>query len=104
MPTGCLRVRVCAFLSEGCRTCEFWIEARIDFRKRMDDRCFPVMMDDPNGCDSTRNVLINELLGRFLQAFGSDRGGEKGKASRTRKGEDGNASHVMDSLQATCQS
>ena len=83
MPAMRLRVRMRALLSECGRPREFRVEARIDFRKRMNDRFFPVMMDDPNGRNLPRAVLINKLLGRFLQAFSSKRRGKKGEASRT---------------------
>jgi hypothetical protein len=62
-----------AFLREACGPRQFRVEARIDFRKRMNDRFSPVMMDDPNGCDATRVVLVNKLFGRFLEAFSSKR-------------------------------
>ena len=73
MPAMRLRIRMRALLREACGPRQFRIEARIDFRKRMSDWFFPVVMDDPNGCDSTRSVLINKLLGRFLEAFSSKR-------------------------------
>ena len=82
MPAMRLRVRMGALLRECCRPRQFWVEPRIDFRKRMNDRFLPVMMDDPNGCDSTRVVLVNKLLGRFLEAFSSKRRGKKGAAPR----------------------
>ncbi|MEY2555928.1 MAG: hypothetical protein QOF93_1072 [Verrucomicrobiota bacterium] len=50
-------------LGECGRSREFWVEARIDFRKRMNDRFFPVLMNYPDGCDLTRAVLINKLFG-----------------------------------------
>jgi hypothetical protein len=73
MPAVRLRVRMGALLRECCRPRQFWVEARIDFRKRMNDRFFPVMMDDPNGCHLTRSVLVNKLFGRFLETLISKR-------------------------------
>ncbi|PYK82589.1 MAG: hypothetical protein DME41_09095 [Verrucomicrobia bacterium] len=66
MPAVRLQFRVRALLSERGRAREFWVETRINFRKRMDDRLSPVMMNDSNRADLAGSVLINKLLDRFL--------------------------------------
>ena len=83
VPAVRLRVRMRALLGECGRLGKFRIEPGIDFRKRMNDRFSPVMMDDPNGGDSPRAVLVNKLLGGFLEVFSSKRRGKKGAACRT---------------------
>src|SRR5881397_498306 len=60
MPAVRLRFRVRALLSERGRAREFWVETRINFRKRMDDRLSPVMMNDSNPADLAGSVLINK--------------------------------------------
>ncbi len=82
MPAGCLRLCVRAFLSERRGARESWVKAWIDLRERMNNGFRPVMVNDPNGRDLTGCVSVNELFGRFLQAFSSKAASAKGESAR----------------------
>src|SRR4029077_4334737 len=78
MPAGGLRMGVRAFFRERRGARQFWVEARIDFRERMNDRLAPIMVNDLHRTDATRAVVINKLLGRFLESFSvKDRAAER---------------------------
>ena len=70
MPALLLRISVRPFLGERRRARQFWIESRIDFRERMNDRLFPITMNDFDRCDLAGRVAINKFLGRLLKTFG----------------------------------
>ena len=82
MPAGSFGMRVCAFLRERCGFREFWIETRINFGKRMNDRLCPVTMNDLHRGNPARRILVNELLGRLLQTFSANRRDNEGEAGR----------------------
>jgi len=73
---------MCAFLSERRGARQFRVEPRVDFGKGMNNRLFQIMVNDPNGRDSTGSVFVNKLLGRFLQAFSPKERNGKGDSCR----------------------
>ena len=83
MPALLLRIGVRALLGERRGARQFWIESRIDFRERMNNRLLPITMNDLDRCDLAGRVAIDKFLRGFLKSVSANGGSKKGEASRS---------------------
>ena len=67
VPALGLGMSVRSFLRQGSRAREFGIKARIDFRKWMNDRLGPIMVNDLDRRDLARCIAVNKLLSRLRE-------------------------------------